>query len=557
MSAVFTQLSTSYLQSNQLFVVFHGALLLWAIAVFVRGSWMAARDRAWLRRGGDATRGRLASLWERLYATRNARRLELRDLYEAQAGVDSDDLARIANLFLLIGVAGTLWSLAVGAGAVQARPPGGEDVAAADALIPVLRSFNAFSVTIVSVGLAFFVLVFQRVLGRKIAGVAFEAAQGWKEAATGNNAVDELRGAVAELTTCVRSLGPQGGSEWARAEVQKIAAALAASARDASQQMTSAAGALATRFTEALAPLASQIAGAVGPVVDRLDGVTAAFQTSVRGLETQRQLLEKHAAVLEAIHDRLGAAETAVEHLREVPAVVGSSLHDIGKHVGATLETLHGNFEAKLEHIFKMHEGAVVTVARRMEETESHLAAAVENGTAEVKQYLLNHGTSLSETVDGMLANAARASEASVWAPARRAVEDLVSQAQRAAAGVRTVEGAAMQSVQQSITALDQRVRAVQDEIVSLTQRATLGVSAVESHATTAVAAVQDSVAELGNQARTTARQLGELRGAMAGMDEPRSSGRRSIAVAQWVSTGVLTVAMLLICTLFYTRLGH
>jgi hypothetical protein len=48
------------------------------------------------------------------------------------------------------------------------------------------------------------------------------------------------------------------------------------------------------------------------------------------------------------------------------------------------------------------------------------------------------------------------------------------------------------------------------------------------------------------------------MRGAMAGMEAPRPSrGRRSAAAAQWVSTGVLTVAMLVLCTLFYTRLGH
>src|SRR5215510_14589508 len=114
MSAVFAQLSTSYLEGNQLFVVLHGLLFAWALAVFLRGSWTAARDRVWLHSGSAVGTGRLASLWNRLRNAGQSSRLELRDLYEARASVDADDLARVANLFLLIGVAGTLWSLAGG-----------------------------------------------------------------------------------------------------------------------------------------------------------------------------------------------------------------------------------------------------------------------------------------------------------------------------------------------------------------------------------------------------------------------------------------------------------
>src|ERR1044071_1862345 len=129
MSAVFA----TYLQENQIFVGLHGLLVGWAMVVWVRATRATGRDRAWLHSGNPVGSGRLASLWNQLRSTGHAGRLELRELYEAQAGVASDDLARIANLFLLSGVAGTLWSLAGGARQVKALT--GEDVAAAEALI--------------------------------------------------------------------------------------------------------------------------------------------------------------------------------------------------------------------------------------------------------------------------------------------------------------------------------------------------------------------------------------------------------------------------------------
>jgi hypothetical protein len=68
---------------------------------------------------------------------------------------------------------------------------------------------------------------------------------------------------------------------------------------------------------------------------------------------------------------------------------------------------------------------------------------------------------------------------------------------------------------------------------------------------------VQQSVAKLGERARAVAQRLDEMREAIGGPDAARSSGPPSVAVAHWVSTGVLTVAMIVLCALFYTRLGH
>jgi hypothetical protein len=546
----------SYLQGNLVFAVVHGVLLLWALVVVLRAVWSTWHDRAWLRRPGGEGAGRLASLWKQLKDAGNAGRLELRELYETQTSADSDDLARIANLFLLVGVAGTLWSLVGGALAVQIKPPSSDEVGAAEALIPVLRSFNAFSVTIVSVALAFVVLLVQRWIGRWVANVGIEAANAWVDSRNGaDSAFGALYAAVGELTSAIKTLGPQGSSEWARKEVDRITAELGARTREASQQMTGAAGAFASKFSEAVAPLAAQITGAVGPVVDRLQAMTTAFESSARALEAQRQVLDKHATALAVIHERLGVAEDAVQHLRDVPDVVGASLHDIGKHVTATLETLHGNFTDKLEAIFKLHEGAVLTVATRMRETESHLAAAVERGTVEVKQYLFQHGQSLTSTVDHMLTSAAGAADASVWAPVRGEVEGLTSQAQRAAASVRAVEAAALESVQQSIAALGERTRTVDGNILSLAQRATIGVTAIEGHVVQAVEAVRDSVGELGMQAREAAAQLHQMRGAIG--DTSHRDDRRSPVVPHWASTVVLTAGMIVLCILVYTRLGH
>ena len=196
----------------------------------------------------------------------------------------------------------------------------------------------------------------------------------------------------------------------------------------------------------------------------------------------------------------------------------------------------------------------MLTVATRMREAESHLATAVERGTAEVKQYLLNHGQSLTSTVDHMLAGAARAADASVWAPVRGEVESLTSQAQRAAASVRTVEVAALESVRESIAAVSERTRAVDGDIVSLAQRATVAVTAVEGHVVQAVESVRDSVGELGVQARKTAEQLHQMRGAVPG-EPPHPRGRRS--PVHWVSTLVLAAGMVVLCIIVYTRLGH
>jgi hypothetical protein len=486
--------------------------------VFVRALWLARCDRTWLR-GRDAVgRGRLASLSNTLQATGHSGRVELRDLYETRASVDSDDLARIANLLLLLGVAGTLWSLFDGASAVHVKPSSGDAVGGAEALLPVLRSFNAFSVTIVSVGLAFLVLIGQRVVGRAVTGVAFEAAQMWQGVAAGSgDATGELRAAVKELTASVQALGPQGNGDWARAAVEKIAAELTANARAASQQMTTAAGSFATAFSEAVAPLATRVTGALGPIVDRLDSVTKALERSMQSLDVQRELLEKHAAALEVIHGHLGTAEHAVKQLHDVPAVVGSSLQDIGTHVAGTLANLHGAFEGKLERIFKLHEGAVLTVTTRMRETESELAASVAAATAEVKHYLIHHGKGVTDAVDGMMKNAARASDASIWTPVRRAVDDIGTTA----------------------------------------QRATHSVNAVENTAVAAVESVQRSVGKLGDQARAVVTQLDAMRDAVTGLGTSRTRERRSTAVAQWVSTGALVVAMFVLCTLFYTRLGQ
>jgi hypothetical protein len=518
MSEIFTPLWTSYLEGNRLFVVLHGVLVLWASLVFVRAMWTTRRDRRWLASRDASGASRLGSLWSTLRDAGNAGRLELRDLYEARASVDGDDLARIANLLLLIGVAGTLWSLFGGARAVQLKPPGGDSVGAAEALIPVLRSFNAFSVTIISVGLALVVLVLQRVLGRAVANAAYEAARRWEPpGATGDDAAGELRLAIAELAEHARAIGPHGSGDWARAEVQRITAELGENARAASQQMIAASSALATAFTEAVAPLAVQVTTALAPIASRLDGVTAALESSLRSLEAQRALQDKHAAALEVIHGHLGTAELAVQHLRDVPTVVGSSLLDIGKQVTGTLETLHGSFEGKLERIFKLHEGAVLTVATRIRDTDSQLASAVHNVKAEVMQYLVHYSESLSSTIDGMLTSAARASDASIWTPVRRAVED----------------------------------------IGLVAQRTTQSVSAVEHTTVAAVDSVQRSVAALGERARAFASQLDEMREAMTSAGASRSHDRRSIAAAHWVSTGVLTVAMLVFCALCYTRLGR
>jgi hypothetical protein len=196
--------------------------------------------------------------------------------------------------------------------------------------------------------------------------------------------------------------------------------------------------------------------------------------------------------------------------------VVGSSLQDVGKHVAGTLATLHATFEGKLERIFKLHEGAVLTVSTRMRETESQLATSVANATAEVKHYLLHHGKGLSEAVEGMVSNAARASDASVWMPVRSAVDDI------------------------GATAL----------------RATSSVTAVETTAVSAVESVQHSVRKLGDQARAVVTQLEAMREAVTGLGESRTRERRSANLAQWVSTGVLMVTVFVLCTLLYTRLG-
>src|SRR5262249_43160201 len=152
-------------------------------------------------------------------------------------------------------------------------------------------------------GLAFFVLIFQRMLGRAVANVAFEAARAWDDSgASVDGTVRELRTVVAELATSLQSLGPQGHADWARAEVQRVTAELTANAQAASQQMVTAAGAFATAFSDAVAPLAGKVTAALGPLVVRLDGVTTALDGSMRSLEVQRELLEKHAAALEVIH---------------------------------------------------------------------------------------------------------------------------------------------------------------------------------------------------------------------------------------------------------------
>jgi hypothetical protein len=515
MSEVFAQLWASYV-TNRLFMGVHAVLLLWACAVFLWGMWSARRDRVWLAERDPEATGRLASLWTTLRHGGNTGRLELRDLYDARASVGSDDLSRIANLLLLIGVAGTLWSLFGGARAVQDKPPGGDDVGAAQALLPVLRSFNAFSVTIVSVALAVFVLFLQRIAGRVVANVASDAARAWDGAgASVDSAAHQLHAAVGELATHVKALGARDDGEWARSHVQRLADELAASTQKASQDMVAASGAFARAFSDAVAPLAARVTTSLGPIVDRLDSVTTALEASTRSLEAQRGLLEKHAATLQVIDGHLGTAELAVEHLRGVPGVVGTSLQDIGKHVTGTLATLHGTFEGKLEQMFDIHRAAILTVAGQMREADSQLVSAVHSAKAEITQYLVHYGKNLSATVDDMLSNAARASDASVWTPVRRAVED----------------------------------------IGAVAQRTHHDVSTVEQTAVTAVQSVQRSVAMLGDRVRAFASQVEAMHSAV--IDGARSPERRSAAIAQWVSTGVLALAMVVLGTLVYTRLGQ
>lgn len=513
MSQSLAPLWAAYMQGNRGFAVVHTLLLLWALVIFARAMRMTRREQAFL--AGSPVPCRLAALASKLRDTGGARRLDVRDLYETRASVDTDDLGRIANLLLLIGVAGTLWSLFGGARAVQIHPATAGASGAADALRPVLASFNAFSVTIVSVGLALVVLVLQRAVGRAIATVAYAASQEWQEPATAHDATaEELRDAVRELVTAARALGPQGDADWARTQVEGVVAELTANARAASAHMINTSTAFAAAFSDAVAPVAARVTAALAPMVERLDGISAALQSSTRSLEVQRELLHQQATALQAIDEQLGTAETAVRALHDIPAVVGTTLLDAGKHVSGALESLHGNFETKIEQILKLHEGAVLTVATRMRDGEAELATAVSRAKDEVTQYLTHYGKSLSATVDGMLASATRTSDAAVWTPVRSAVE----------------------------------------EISAIAQRTTQSVTAVERTAVAVVESVQRSLANVGERARAITVQLDRMQEAKASTSRWQDSGA---GIAHWVSTGVLTVAMLVLCTLYYARMGR
>jgi len=139
---------------------FHGPLAVAMLAVFAAGRFRAYADARCLRSSSfdDASRGRAAALVKSL--TRDGvggdlSTADASDLYDRESSSARDNLGRIANLFLLSGVFGTLYGLF---GATRQVNPDSE------LTMTLALAFSAFSSTAVAVLLAGVALVLQTML---------------------------------------------------------------------------------------------------------------------------------------------------------------------------------------------------------------------------------------------------------------------------------------------------------------------------------------------------------------------------------------------------------